>query len=97
MFLFETFYGHSTAVMDASKWNFLIASCCRVVDYYRTFVVIFVIALRFVFFCNIIVFVFIFISVKFDFGGKIIANGYETEISELTKQLTNGFAGLQNG
>ncbi len=40
---------------------------------------------------------FRFISVKFDFGGKIIANGYETEISELTKQLTNGFAGLQNG
>ena len=40
---------------------------------------------------------FRFISVKFDFGGKIIANGYETELFELTKQLTNGFAGLQNG
>ena len=60
MFFFETFYGHSTAVMDASKWNLLIASCRWVVDYYRTFIVIFVIALRFVFFCNIIVFVFIF-------------------------------------
>lgn len=40
---------------------------------------------------------FRFISVNFGFGGKIIANGYETEIFELTKQLTNGFSGLQNG
>ncbi len=38
---------------------------------------------------------FRFISVNFGFGGKI--NGYETEIFELTKQLTNGFSGLQNG
>lgn len=40
---------------------------------------------------------FRFISANFGFGGKIIANGYETEIFELTKQLTNGFSGLQNG
>ena len=47
--------------MDASEWNFLIASCCRVENYYRAFIVIFVIVLisSYAFFYRIIVFVFI--------------------------------------